>query len=76
MIALSAIGVDINIFLLLFFGLAVGIIGGGYMVTPLLVVIGFSKYAAAGIGITHIIGKPATATTTHLHREGKREKVT
>jgi len=28
MITLSAIGVDVNIFLLLFIGLAVGIIGG------------------------------------------------
>jgi len=47
MIALSATGVDVNIFLFLLIGVAVGItggfigVGGGYMVTPLLVVFVF-----------------------------------
>jgi len=71
MIALSAIGVDVNIFLLLFIGLAVGIIGGfigvggGYMVTPSLVVLGFPGYAAVGVDITHITGKSIVAAVRH-----------
>ena len=78
MITPSVIGIDVNIFLLPFVGLAVGIIGGfigvggGYMVTPSLVVLGFLGYAAVGVNITRITGKSVVAATTHLHQEKPR----
>ena len=71
MITLSVIGVQVNIFLLVLLGLAVGIIGsfigvgGGYMVTPALIVLGFPGYAAVGTDITHIAGKSVIAAIRH-----------
>ncbi|MCL5108569.1 MAG: sulfite exporter TauE/SafE family protein [Chloroflexi bacterium] len=57
--------------LLVFTGFTVGVVGGfigvggGYMVTPALVVFGFPGHMAAGIDITHIAGKGVIASIRH-----------
>src|SRR5512136_908021 len=64
-------GVQAPIFLLVFVGFTVGIVGGfigvggGYMVTPALIVFGFPGYMASGIDVTHIAGKAVIATVRH-----------
>ncbi len=40
-------------------------VGGGYMVTPALIVFGFPGYMASGIDVTHIAGKSVIATIRH-----------
>jgi len=58
MMTLSVVGVQINILLLLFIGLAVGIlsgfigVGGGYLVTPALIILGLPANLAVGALIT------------------------
>jgi uncharacterized protein len=64
-------GVSAPIFLLVFVGFTVGIVGGfigvggGYMVTPALIVFGFPGYMASGIDMTHIAGKGLVSTLRH-----------
>ena len=64
-------GVQAPIFLLVFVGFTVGIVGGfigvggGYMVTPALIVFGFPGYMASGIDMTHIAGKGVVSTIRH-----------
>ncbi|MBI5479049.1 MAG: sulfite exporter TauE/SafE family protein [Deltaproteobacteria bacterium] len=64
-------GVQAPIFLLVFVGFTVGIVGGfigvggGYMVTPALIVFGFPGYMASGIDMTHIAGKGIVSTIRH-----------
>jgi uncharacterized membrane protein YfcA len=64
-------GIHAPIFLLVLTGFTVGIVGGfigvggGYMVTPALIVFGFPGYMAAGIDITQISGKATIATIRH-----------
>jgi uncharacterized protein len=64
-------GVQVPIFLLVFVGFTVGIVGGfigvggGYMVTPALIVFGFPGYMASGIDMTHIAGKGLVSTLRH-----------
>jgi len=64
-------GVQAPIFLLALVGLTVGIVGGfigvggGYMVTPALIVFGFPGYMAAGIDMTHIAAKGLVSTVRH-----------
>ena len=64
-------GVVAPIFLLVFVGFTVGIVGGfigvggGYMVTPALIVFGFPGYMASGIDMTHIAGKGLVSTIRH-----------
>ena len=59
------------LFLLILVGLTVGIVGGfigvggGYMVTPALIVFGFPGYMASGIDMTHIAGKGLVSTVRH-----------
>jgi len=71
MITLQEFGVNVSIFWLFFIGLAVGLIGGfigvggGYMVTPALVVLGVPGYAAVGTDMTHITGKSVISTLRH-----------
>jgi uncharacterized membrane protein YfcA len=61
----------ISILLLLFMGFTVGIVGGfigvggGFMVTPALVVMGFPANLAVGTDTTHIAGKSIIATIRH-----------
>ena len=64
-------GVTAPIFLLVLVGLTVGMVGGfigvggGYMVTPALIVFGFPGYMASGIDMTHIAGKGIVSTVRH-----------
>jgi len=64
-------GVIAPIFLLVFVGFTVGTVGGfigvggGYMVTPALIVFGFPGYMASGIDMTHIAGKGLVSTIRH-----------
>ncbi len=64
-------GVSSPWFLLVLTGFTVGIVGGfigvggGYMVTPALIVFGFPGYMASGIDMTHIAGKSVIATVRH-----------
>ncbi len=64
-------GVQAPIFLLVLTGMTVGMVGGfigvggGYMVTPALIVFGFPGYMASGIDVTHIAGKSVVATIRH-----------
>jgi len=64
-------GVVAPIFLLVFVGFTVGTVGGfigvggGYMVTPALIVFGFPGYMASGIDMTHIAGKGLVSTVRH-----------
>lgn len=64
-------GIEAPIFLLVLTGMTVGIVGGfigvggGYMVTPALIVFGFPGYMASGIDVTHIAGKSIIATIRH-----------
>jgi hypothetical protein len=64
-------GVQAPAFLLIFTGFTVGIVGGfigvggGYMVTPALIVFGFPGYMASGIDMTHIAGKGIVSTVRH-----------
>ena len=64
-------GEEISIFLLLFIGFTVGVVGGfigvggGFLVTPALVVLGFPSNYAVGTDTTHITGKSIIATIRH-----------
>jgi uncharacterized protein len=64
-------GIQAPIFLLMLTGFTVGIVGGfigvggGYMVTPALIVFGFPGYMASGIDATHISGKAVISTIRH-----------
>jgi uncharacterized membrane protein YfcA len=64
-------GISAPIFLLVLVGVTVGMVGGfigvggGYMVTPALIVFGFPGYMASGIDMTHIAGKGVVATVRH-----------
>src|SRR3989339_1432962 len=64
-------GIQAPIFLLILTGMTVGIVGGfigvggGYMVTPALIVFGFPGYMASGIDVTHIAGKGIVSTIRH-----------
>lgn len=64
-------GVDSPWLLLVLTGATVGMVGGfigvggGYMVTPALIVFGFPGYMASGIDMCHIAGKSVVATIRH-----------
>jgi uncharacterized protein len=64
-------GIQMPLFLLVLTGFTVGIVGGfigvggGYMVTPALIVFGFPGYMASGIDMTHIAGKGVVSTIRH-----------
>ncbi|MCX5871742.1 MAG: sulfite exporter TauE/SafE family protein [Deltaproteobacteria bacterium] len=64
-------GMQAPIFLLVLTGMTVGMVGGfigvggGYMVTPALIVFGFPGYMASGIDVMHIAGKSVVATIRH-----------
>jgi len=71
MIILSAVGIEINIFLLVFLGLAVGIVsgfvgvGGGFLMTPALIILGFPANFAVGTSLTWIVGNSIIGTLRH-----------
>ncbi len=64
-------GIQAPVFLLVLTGMTVGMVGGfigvggGYMVTPALIVFGFPGYMASGIDVMHIAGKSVVATVRH-----------
>jgi len=64
-------GVDINLFLLIFIGLGAGIlsgfagVGGAFVVTPALIIIGFPAHFAVGTSLTWIVGKSVIAVLGH-----------
>ncbi len=64
-------GASAPILLLVFVGFTVGTVGGfigvggGYMVTPALIIFGFPGYMASGIDMTHIAGKGLLSTIRH-----------
>lgn len=71
MIHLPVAGIDVPVAMLLLLGFTVGVVGGfvgvggGYMVTPALIVFGFPGYMASGIDMTHIAGKGIVSTIRH-----------
>jgi len=71
MTTLSVLGVQINILLLLFIGLAVGIlsgfvgVGGGYLVTPALIILGLPANLAVGTSMVWIVGNSIVGTMRH-----------
>jgi len=71
MITLSVIGIEINIFLLVFLGLAVGIVsgfvgvGGGFLMTPILIILGFPAHFAVGTSLAWIVGNSIVGTLRH-----------
>jgi hypothetical protein len=64
-------GAEINLLFPIFLGFTVGIVGGfigvggGYMVTPALIIFGVPGNLAVGTDITHIAGKSVIATIRH-----------
>jgi|ETNmetMinimDraft_20_1059909.scaffolds.fasta_scaffold01089_11 hypothetical protein len=64
-------GVEISLLFPLFLGFTVGIVGGfigvggGYMVTPALIIFGIPAHLAVGTDIAHISGKSIIATIRH-----------
>lgn len=72
MISFSEVpGLEVSPFLLLFIGLSVGIVagfigvGGGFMITPALIVLGFPASAAVGTGLAMIAGSSVAAAMRH-----------
>jgi hypothetical protein len=64
-------GIEINIFLLVFLGLAVGIVsgfvgvGGGFLMTPALIILGFPANFAVGTSLAWIVGNSIVGTLRH-----------
>jgi len=64
-------GIDINIFLLIFIGLGVGIlsgfagVGGGFFMTPALIILGFPAHFAVGTTLTWIVGNSVVGAFRH-----------
>ncbi|MFC2016995.1 sulfite exporter TauE/SafE family protein [Chloroflexota bacterium] len=71
MITLSAIGIDINVFLLIFIGLGAGIlsgfvgVGGAFVVTPALIILGFPANFAVGTSLTWVMGNSIIGAFRH-----------
>jgi len=63
--------IDINLYLLAFIGLGAGIlsgfagVGGAFMVTPVLIILGFPANFAVGTGITWVMGNSAVGAFRH-----------
>ena len=64
-------GVEINLFLLVFLGLAVGIVsgfvgvGGGFLMTPALIILGFPAHFAVGTSLAWVVGNSVVGTLRH-----------
>jgi len=64
-------GVEMNIFLLVFLGFMVGIVsgfvgvGGGFLITPALIILGFPANFAVGTSLAWIIGNSIVGTLRH-----------
>lgn len=64
-------GVEINLFLLIFIGLGAGIlsgfagVGGAFIVTPALIILGFPANFAVGTSLVWVVGKSIIAVLGH-----------
>jgi len=64
-------GIDINIFLLILIGLGAGIlsgfagVGGAFIVTPALIILGFPANVAVGTSLSWVIGNSVVAVIRH-----------
>ena len=64
-------GVEINLFLLIFIGFAAGIlsgfagVGGAFVVTPALIILGFPANFAVGTSLAWVVGKSVIAVLGH-----------
>lgn len=64
-------GIDINIFLLIFIGLGAGIlsgfagVGGAFIVTPALIILGFPANFAVGTSLAWVVGNSVIASLGH-----------
>ena len=64
-------GVDVNLFLLVFVGLGAGIlsgfagVGGAFVVTPALIILGFPAHLAVGTSLAWVVGKSVIAVLGH-----------
>jgi len=64
-------GIEINLFLLIFIGLGAGVlsgfagVGGAFVVTPALIIVGFPANFAVGTSLAWVAGKSVTATLGH-----------
>ena len=64
-------GVDINIFLLVFIGLGAGIlsgfagVGGAFIVTPALIILGFPANFAVGTSLLWVMGNSVVGAFRH-----------
>ncbi len=70
-IFLPVAGIDVNLFLIIGIGALVGFIqgllgSGGFLLTPLLIMMGVSPTVAAASGINAIVGASVSGTFTHL----------
>jgi uncharacterized membrane protein YfcA len=71
MIYFSEIGLHVSLVLLLFLGFAVGVVsgfigvGGGFLMTPALIALGFPGTVAVGTGLATIAGNSIVATARH-----------
>jgi uncharacterized membrane protein YfcA len=64
-------GIDVNVLLLMCVGIAVGFIqgmlgSGGFLLTPILIMMGVSPSVAAASGVNAIVGASVSGTFTHL----------
>src|SRR3990172_5586957 len=68
---LPFVGVEVNPFALVFIGFAVGVlgafmgVGGAFVVTPALNILGFPMAYAIGTDLTHVAGKSLVASLRH-----------
>jgi len=64
-------GIEVNIFLLVFIGLGAGIlsgfagVGGAFVVTPALIILGFPANFAVGTSLAWVVGKSVIAVIGH-----------
>ncbi len=64
-------GIDINVYLLIFIGLGAGIlsgfagVGGAFVVTPALIILGFPANFAVGTSLAWVVGKSVIAALGH-----------
>lgn len=70
-IFLPVAGVDVNVLILVGVGMAVGFIqgmlgSGGFLLTPLLIMLGVSPSVSAASGVNAIVGASVSGTITHL----------
>jgi uncharacterized membrane protein YfcA len=71
MISFAEVGLEVSPVLLLFIGFAVGIVagfigvGGGFLMTPTLIALGFPGNVAVGTGLASIAGNSVVATMRH-----------